>query len=352
MKKTIAIILLFSILWGCSNPQEFLEKGQHEKAFSSSLKKLKKNKFSTEDKETLISSLNSIVETQSKIISDLKQSNKMEHPKKAIYFCQQLLKKIEKSSPYTDNKFNSTKESLQKEINLINHSISERYLNQGLEQMVIYHSKNNKDAAKKAHSKFQKSFKYGNINPALDSLIQESLNAAQRIYIISVSDIFSITYSWDIDNKMDDIISYSDKFTTVLFEPSPLPSDFDCNIEIEFRSFNIDTDETIEEKEFEKEIITQTDTSIVIGKAIIKKIKKTFDWRVNINSKGTHNCQVVSTTFNERLIDEVVEVTTEGDIRAIPYQDQIGSTDKIMTDDEAVDELLETFYNKIVCHIF
>jgi len=170
--------------------------------------------------------------------------------------------------------------------------------------------------------------------------------------VIEGTQRFGISNSRDIDNALDELEGFSDKFLKVYYEPISIIREIDCEIEIELDDLDSNIDESSDSKEFEEEITTTEDTTIVTATVLIKEITKTVSWEVDLDVGGNKNCMVSDLSFEESYTNEIEQVEIEGDERAVPSRYKRMQDNELMSDEEITEKLLEDVYDRIASHIF
>jgi len=159
----------------CSSPQESLNKNDYQSAYNTSLRKLKKSKSIETNKKILVESLQKIFSEETHKIRNLKSSDNLENQVKAISLLNKLQKKIDKSSKFTEGKFEQSSDYIKAELVEIKQNLSAGYFEKGISFLSEFNNTNLKKSARSAYNSFSNAQKYGNKNSNLDSLLNESL---------------------------------------------------------------------------------------------------------------------------------------------------------------------------------
>lgn len=364
MKFRLLLIFISVGLIGCRTPQKSLEKKNYDRAFKLALSKLKHNKAVEENKEILSAALDEIIKQKTIEIKKLKSFGTLE---KALKEVQNLQVKINATDYYLLEEISDKKDQFEQEEQYLKSEISKNFMQDGLENLTIAENDMDKEKAKKAYYSFKKVKKYNSNIPKIDSLLQKSHQLGQKTYIVKANATFDILYNWKIDHQFDNLENLGGKFIKVYFEPIGEKTGTDCTIDVKFGSLCISESETKNKRMFTKTIVTGKEAVInsdgqtvkvekteeVSGEFITKKITKTADWvaQVNINA-GTKNCSLFNRSFSEDVEDVIEEYILEGDERAVPncYKSK-NSNDKLMSDDDMADELIEELYSQIRSYI-
>lgn len=377
-KKSIIALLLCCI--GCISSQKSFERGNYEKSYKSALKALKKgqsykaglkafkrNQAYDENIDMLSLSLTKILDQESRAKETLKRSENLEAKEKAISINQKLQTKIKKAELYLRNDFKEKKESLIEEEEILIKEVSSGYFELGKRKLELGEQNSNKEEIKQSYNNFIKSRKYGNKEGVLDSLINKSYELAQVIYHVDVSALSNLKYNWEIDSRFKGVESYSGEFRKIYYESCKKINGVDCDIKIRLWYLNFDLEEVTEEKQFSKEVVTGKETIVnssgekeevdkkeeVKGKVIIKQIEKTAEWEARIRLiTSSNNCALSGTNIAESLISEIEEIKLEGDERAIPQEYKNQKEEKLKSDDEMAEELIEMLYTRTIGHLF
>jgi len=323
MKLKLLQILITVGLIGCMSPQKSLEKKNYDRAFKITLNKLKKEKATLENKEILLIALNEIIKQKTIEINKLKNSGTLEN---ALRLVQNLQVKINAADPYLLKQISDQKNKFHKEEQDLKLEISKNLMVDGLENLAVAEKNTDKDKAQKAYYSFKKAQKYNSNINNLDSLIQKSHQLGQKIYIVEASAPFDLSYSWKINRQFDNLEGLGGKFIKVYFEPAKKIAGADCTIEIKFKSLWIKQSDAKNEQKFSKEIVT--------GKKTITNA----------------DCETEEVEITEEVTGKFIIL--EGDKRAIPnsYKSKT-SNDKLMSDDDMADELIDDLYRRIKNYI-
>lgn len=347
-------IILFSVILflSCSSPQKSFRNGNYSRAYKSALKKLKKEGPKSSYRTILINSLTKILKEEEQKAESLEASGILKDKESAYKIYGKLLDKIDESHQFTLDKFNSDHITYEEKRVSLKENIGEEYFMLGHENLDVYKSNKLKSNAKNAHVSFLKSQQYEYTNQGLDSLIEFSLNSARLIYLIEPDFPIESFGSFELKNILEDLEDESSTYIEVIYDPIGRPNDLDCYIEIEINSPEYTNSNNTESREFEEEIITNSDTLLVKGEVLIEITKRITTLDVEIDVNGNKNCSLFDSRLSESITEEIENYSISGDERAIPSEyKSIFSTDFKDKDDVMV-ELLENLYPEIRRAIF
>ncbi len=364
MKPFFYLSIIF-LLSACYNPAKQLEKGNYSNAYSASLQSLKKKKDRNVQK-VLIESLQAILDEKNSTKNELLETDDIKDVEKAIKINQSLQEKVTDAQAYTDGSFDEDLSYLMIEEDELKEFIADTYFDFGVESLDEAILKEDKAVAEDAYHYFEKAIKYGKQNDSIDSLSTFSYEYAQRVYVIDVNTSFLFSYSFEVENACDDLEREAGHFEQIYVDDHPDEGVLvDCEIELNFRDLDIDAQTRNSTQDFKKTIVTGSQTielpdgttkveditEEVTGSVSTREIIKVATWDVRMNvSKLTQNCRMYDRTFSRELISESIEHQLSGDRQAIPDSYKNARFDRIMEDDDMVDELLEDIIDEISSH--
>jgi hypothetical protein len=363
MKLQTLLCLSMLLLTACASPMKQLKKGNYEKAYKQANIQLRRGKSVNENTKVLKKSLTKIIAVESANKEKLKNSELIEDLEKAYEINLGLQDKIENAFTYVqDGTFQQDFDGLlteavwmKKEIGLVYYGFGQSGLEEAIEM-------NDKFAARDAYDDFLVAEKYGFTADSLDILKEKAIQFARLIYTVKAEAVFGIIYEWRIDRQFERLENYSDSFQRIFYEKNNVEG-VDCEMEIEFSNLDINNNENARTEIFSQQIQTGTTSvtdaegnvtqvpvySTVEGSVNIITRVREAEWEVNINVRsGSHNCKFKEDRFSRRLLAEVEEYYTSGDIRAIPFQYRNGTSGIMPTDDQMADELLEIIFREVV----
>lgn len=363
--KNLSIFLSTLIIFGCTSPQKFFDQKEYDKAYKSALKNLKNNKSAEENTSVLIASLEKIIEREYEKISFNQNSENPSDWDKAFNNIDKLKEKITDSRKFTKEHFGEKFKALSLQEEKIAQKAFGFYKKRGQENLEKYNSTEKKAYAQNAHQDFSKAKKYINEGIALDTLIDQSYNAAVVNILVETKTLWAIMEAWEINRAFDNIEDYSGGYRRIFFDRQI--NNVDCLMEIEFQRLDFKIDENTNSQDYEKRVIidyeTVTDTAgnesevPVYGDVegivnIITKTKTaTWEVRVNINSY-TQNCSMYSENFTAQRSSQIREITTSGDERAIPNEYLNPDEEEFEDEDDMAEALIDILYSEIVGYYF
>lgn len=346
----IAVIVIIVMLnRHFTSPERYFKNKNYVKAFEKSLKSPEKHRT------ILIDSLTKIIANDKEQILSLKSRN-VEDQAKALKLNQALSKKIKISSDYTNGLFQEEYESLKKEEDSLKNKVSKGFFEKGTDAFESFKISKDKDEAEEAYLSFRDAKNHGNQDPHIDSLLKESLQAAQKVYVIHTDKELTSKYTDMIDNNLEKLTENATEFIQVYYNSNPSgDKQIDCNIKITFTPFNSNIAESGSNKEvIKKEITTSAHESplmVECEKVTITRIK-TATWPVLIEVGGSNNCKIKDGKINEKITSKEETVNYTGDERAFPNGDNPVVTREFKRDDEMAQELIHLIYDKLKEKIF
>lgn len=361
MKFTKATPTLFLLIFltACVSPKKKFDAGDYEAAFKASLKNLKNEKKATPaDQDFLVKSLDKIYLTDRKEIGYYETTKDWKEWEKAYKINNNLLDKIEAANPYVSDKFAfNYQKTLDKEAELRNR-LADELMAIGQEHLDASIETGNKFLAQDAFNYFRKAEKYGVSNIDLIPLYQLCYDYGTVVYRVSAYAPFNISYNWDIDRTFENVRS-NRNFLQVLYEQNT--PNIDCDIQLDFKSLDINETRRETSQDFEKSIITGyhtvTDTSgfttrqeireTIRGTVKTTNITKKAQWRVYVYIKGySNNCRLSESNWCVGTESKIEEYDLSGDQRAIPQTYKGASFDNLTSDDDMAEELIEEIFRR------
>lgn len=353
---TITVFSLFS-LTACLSPKKKFDAGNYEAAFKTALKNLQKDKKTAPiNYDFLVKSLDKIYLADRKEIGYYETANDWKEWEKAYKINNDLLDKMEAASPFIGDKFAfNYQKSLEKEAELRD-SLADKLMELGEENLNVSIETGNKYLAQDAFNYFRKAEKYGVPRLNLISLYQLCHDYGTLIYRVSANAPFDLSYNWEIDRTFENVQSHQN-FVKVIYEQNA--SNIDCDIQLDFKSLNINERKREISQDFEESIIsgyeTVTDTSgfatrqeirqTVRGTVTTKTITKKAQWRVYVHIKGySDNCQLSERNWCVDTKSTIEKYDLSGDRRAIPQIYKRASFKKLTSDDDMAEELIDDIY--------
>ena len=367
MKNTHNYLFLLGLIFlftACSSARKSFEKQQYEKAIKLALKSLEKNKSVKESKNILQRSLVKVEREKYKQIQEKSTSDNLEDKVEAFEILSDLDEMYEKSIKYLDTSFSTKHDYIHNDWVNLRENISQSYFSRGQQNLTIAKKQDQKDLAQNAYYDFIESRKYGNIDRAVDSFMQASIDFGTITYVVQADPVFDISQSWEIDRTFDNIVNQGGIFRRVFFEPIGMPENIDCIIDIDFVSLDITNRDFTNTQNFTERVIVDykitQDTSgkqikepiygDVQGSVLTTDFERLGEWdvRVNVMARSKH-CQANDENFEESFTSKVRKTTLQGDERAIPSQyKNTMNMDELMDEDDIAEELINQIYQRII----
>ena len=359
MKLTTFTIFGLLLIISCSSPKKKFENGDYTAAFNTALKNLQKEKKAADaNRDILLRALDKIYLDDRKEISFYENSDGLINLEKAFKTNQNLLDKIEKATPYLDDKFAFNYQQSIEHQKEMSRTLIDGFMQLGQEHLTSSMENSNKFLAQDAFTYFKKAEKYGAMKSSLESLYQLCYEHGTLIYRVSANAVFDLSYNWEID-RIFESIQGNRNFITVLYEQD---ADYvDCEIEVSFKSLDIDEFRSRDSQNFEESVVTGyetvSDTSgysfqreirkNVEGKVTTTKITKKAQWRAYVYIKGySNNCQLSENNWSMSTESIAETIQTSGDVRAIPSTFQASSIVNLSNDSDMAGDLIEDVYEK------
>ncbi len=351
------------------SPQKHLAKNNYDKAFQTSLKKLKKGKNYTDNLYILQIALREQIAQQTKIMQPLLDSKFVYEAILGMKMSRELQHQIKAASKFTGDYFIKDYRRLIKEEEEARKFCAEKCFNVGVKKLEASLSTGMKILAIKAINDFENArfFKYKNIDK-LDSLIHASREAGKIIYSVEGYEYISFFKKWNknpnnlvkIYNKNDIDTATVDCFVSIKENRSAIVNSSSCSFE-SFCEKVQDGYETITEqvtvtnsdgKEetvvIEKEVPTYRE---VFGDVTIQKSEKRGEMSVQIEViPNSQNCVLSSTSFSKNLVFTAENYEISGDIDAIPSH-YISATETLPHDFVIEDEMREALHRQVYCYL-
>ncbi|MFK7773287.1 MAG: hypothetical protein AB8F94_14160 [Saprospiraceae bacterium] len=366
MNRTV-LFLFILFLFQCASPTKSLEKGNFQLAYKSSLAALEKGKSYNENQKILFQALDEIIAKESVEKDRQQNAEGLNSKEKSIKLNRSIQKKITKALPYLDGKFDETLEKLKTEEQQTNDFLASEYFSFGQEKLEKSENEKDKRFAQNAYYNFLKAKKFNSPEIDLNILTQRSLELGQVVYNIQKDAPFDIMLHWEIDRTFENLEGHQGDFLKIFYDNNLSYEKVDCQINIRFRSLDIDLEEDKSEEGFKKEIVTGTTTITnsageevevdvieeVEGIVSIQQFKKTATWNVRVEvTSNSKNCELGDASFEEETISTSQVFTLTGDERAIPNEYKKSKTEELTTDDDMAEILLGILYERISSHLF
>lgn len=352
------------LLISCSSPQKAFEKQNYSKAFRQSLKKVKSKKATSKDKDILMESLRQLLSQNDREIEILEQGRPPKDWIKALKYIDDSNEKIRKAAPYTRYDFTQINSRLADKETKITTDIYGFYLRAGKQELDESKQTGEKLKAQKAYGHFNQAKRYTNDPRLMDQLMAECVKYGKVIYSINSDAPFGL--GWEVDRAFGNFERESNRFLEVNFDR--IISDADCDINIDFRDFDIDyRRRTVEDRQFQEEVEagyrTETDTSgneiripiyeTVFGQVRVEELSKIAIGEIWINVYSNNkNCRLSDKRIENEIVNVVERHTITGDRRAIPNNYDDTFQDELMQDDDIAEELIDLLYEEIRNYIF
>ncbi len=365
MKIKLLVFLAAIAILSCHSPQELYKDGKFTKAYTKTLKNLKKKK-SRKAKVLLNKAFIKMVEeSQANMhsfgnnyrIRDIK-SNLIEYRDIADYYQdgKQFLKK-EARDIYT--KFKTEGTDFFSEVYSMADSHMEDFGNS---------NNGNKRDAQKAYLLYDLLKNNGDSSSPkyrqLDKDLATSYDAAIVVYNVEM-DMFFNDFRWEIERRFDDLEGESG-FNVFRFNEKF--DNYDCKLVLYFDDVDVDIDQSESSRTFTERILdgydTRTDTSghtvkkpryvDVQGEVITLSTRKTVSWTVELVSRynQSSDCNIRSDRFRAYEQDEAKKYQVRGDQRAIPSQYLNSSGDRLKDTKDMVEDVLDELYYEVRRYLY
>jgi len=344
----------------CASPKKSFEKGDYEKSFSSSLKKVKSKKATSAEKRILMESLRLIVAENMNEIKNLEKSKDPRDLKYALRLIGDTQSKINQAKQYSKIQFDESLLELDDKEAEISQVLFDHFYDNGLYHLKLAETKNRKQYAQEAFLDFEEAEKLQR-SRKIDSLKNVALERGIVYYRVHASAPFAGTFEWEIERIFDRVGNESSRFLNVEYDR--FGSDADCEIEVEFRNLDIREERrTTGRRDFQEEVIlryeTVQDTSgtrqvpiygtVYATVTTIEYSKSAFsDVYIDIDSNSP-DCELSGTSFSRRIDAVVEENEIVGDARAVPAQYGNESRDDLPRDNQLIEELVDEIYVEFV----
>ena len=363
--KNVIYIFFSILLFGCASPQKSLEKGNYSKAFKSALNNLRKNNSDAKSKKILLTALNEIIIQEREYLNMVMASGAIKKQVDGLKAVDKLKGKIASAEPYTDGEFAQIYQTLEEDETWLIDEVSGYYADEAFAYLEEFDQTGEKLKARRAYESFKKSNKYAPLTDGLDSLMEQSLELAQVFYNIEVSTIWNVYYANGIRRRMEDLADKDGTYIQVYFDSAAPSANFDCNIQISISSLEIDTRENESSQAYER-TITKTETTtnadgeevqvevetILKATVFTTELVKTAEWDVDVSVSGNRNCGIRGSRFSEEVCSRVENERFEGDERALPSSYRTNRDERLMSDGDLVDDLLEKVYDRVEDELF
>lgn len=366
--KFFQIILFTSVTLFLACNKSALEKfndKNFEGAINVAVKEIEKGNDISRNKNILNKSLKSLLQKTNEDQKSNLNSISASKWEKALSRLQSVESYFFKSRFYMDEENIKSYSDLKSKNQNLNKDIGDNYKNEGIANLNIAKSENNKAKARKAKDSFDKAKKYLENDNDLDGLIQECYKyGTQNIYIEGDSRFGGIS-NYDIDRTFDGLERESQDFLNIKYERRI--DDEDCRMYIEIQPIDYRDQNTTSRKDFSEKIQdgyeTKTDSEgntikvpkyiTVNGSVIITRQKRIAKGEARVDIKSSsNNCEFSDRDFNHSIESNIEKYDIIGDQRAIPSQYKYNSNQSHKSERDIEDEMLRYFYDQIRSNYF
>lgn len=362
MRNQTAIFLLFClfILLSACTASEKTVGNSVEKTYDTALSKLKSGNTSQKQITALSTALGEMIQSQMPLKDSLLQTNQLADKEKAFEMNQYLLFKIFPALPYVDKTYQTTFEKLKTEEQTLQTEFQSFYLEQGKSNLAEALAKGDKEKSKLAYEAFGKAIKYGIEASEVKELQQKSLDFSTIIYHVTIEAPMDRQYQILLEDKFRDVENINRKFKKIYFKRENLEN-VDCTLKIVLDPLHSHVEDRSNSRNFERSVQTgSTSTTDANGNSkespVFEKVSATltentkakiFRWNTVINiQSNSPNCTLTSSQFQESFENLSTRISISGDERAIPENYRMPE-EQMMTDQEAVEQLIEQIYDRI-----
>lgn len=364
MRLLVVILLGFTMLLSCASPQKSFNKGNYEKAFTSSLKSLKKGDKDRKLKSILNKSFDKLYEEHMSEVDRLSSSSYIEDWEESYLHLSKLLAYYDEGERYLDSDLDVAMSTAREQALLLREDLSSGFYNLASEKMDSYDRTGDKSMAQDAHQFYLKALDYGYEDRDLRNEINTAYEAAIVTINVEASAPYDLSYNWEIDRRFDDLENESEGFVKVTYDGMSMNAD--CNMEIRFSNLRRNLNERSTIRNFSERIQdgydTQVDTSgrttrvpiyvTVTGQVDIITEEYNYEWEASVNNYGdSRYCNFNNRRFREteRLVVERYQIS--GDRRAIPNEYLNDRVDNI-DEDRVAEDLMDEIYDDIRRYYF
>ena len=345
----------------CSSPQKNFEKGNYEKAYTSSLEDYKKGKRSRQTKDLMNRSFQELIKETTNSTERYLQSDLIEDWEEAFTTSSDLIDLYYDGKGYIDKAFDSPISRIESDTDALGTDIASGFFELGQQAMIDYRRNEDKVFAQNAFAFYGKAQLYNGTIEDIEVLIEEALSYAIVNVLVVTESPFEYRYIGVIDEVFRDIERESEGFYQISYKRN-LPN-ADCVLEIDFSRLDIDTRESRNTEEFSEEIEdgyeTQVDTSgnstrvqkyTTVTCSVTTLIRDiSYSWRAAVSTDNSRNyCEFNYRYFDatETTRDETYQIS--GDRRALPSRFNQSTTNTNRRTEDVVEELIEEIYDQVV----
>ena len=323
-----------------------------EKQYNTALEKLNKGKVTDKNKQSLILSLNKIINRELPKRDSFIRSEQLTEKEQGVEINDYLLKKIVDAASYTGIVFTEKQKRFEEEGNTAKNILRREYFNQGKTKLNLGVKEKDKSLTKEAYSAFVKAEKYGSDNGELQTLKKKSLDYSKMVYNITTQSSGKRAYDALINDRFKQMEQIEHRFKEIHYQKTTRKG-IDCLIEVFLDELIITTDTRTDNQQFSKEITAESEGNTAITKTVRgamrmnKKIKLAY-WDVTVNiQSNSGSCNLKNRRFREELTSEAIRVNLSGDERAIPERFKNIREQELLRDNEIAEELITRICKKI-----
>jgi len=315
VKYTYLFLLLSLLLGACTTPKKAYESGNHSKAISLIIKKLKKNEATKADLNILSKASNELVKTTLAKNDKKSRSPKVKNWIKVSEEYYEVLENVGEANQKSKGHITSSYDKICSAKKEVDFKIIDYFYEEGIVLLDKAANTGLKKAARQAHVEFENCVKYGGKNEYND--LEDMLEESHERGIVYFT-------SWDIRPN-----------TTFWVKPLPRDADYeaDCDVTVDKGFVNFMPSSSSTTKTYYEDVQTgsntETDTAgIVTTTPIYTEVSAqvTITTRTLTASSTTNiyvrdlsgHCTLRGESFTIDEVDEYEEVTITGDLRAVP----------------------------------
>lgn len=358
------MLFVLMLISACTASEKTIGESGLEKDYQSALNKLKSGNTSQKQIALLSTTLTTMISQQEPIKDSLLQTNQLADTEKAFEINQYLLVKIFPTLPYVDKNYKATFDKLKIEEEKLQTELQTIFFEKGKTNLDEAIAENNKEKARFAFEAFEKSVQYGKAEATVAPLKQKSLDFAMLVYHVTIDAPADKRYNILLDDRFREVENINRKFKKIYFQRENLEA-VDCTLEIVLDPLQNHIEDRSNTQTFERKVQTGTTTTTdgngnsketpvyqtVMGTLTKNTKVKVFRWNTVIKiHSNSPNCTLTSSQFQEIFESASTKISISGDERAIPegYQNV---EEQMMTDQEAVEQLIEQIYFRIQSNV-
>ncbi len=343
MYKIVTLALIICLIYGCASPQKCLDKGELDKAYTLSLKKVQQNKRIAFHQDLLNKALEAIIIQQSTKKQALLYTGTLAAKEESLFINQDLQKQINESQAYTNYAFTSTYKTLQEEAVYLQQSCAEEYFEKGRALLNEFSQSATKQVAQQAHQCLVKASNYGYAEKmeGLNTLVEETYELAELVYYVEVNNRFSPAYQADIDRIFQKIEQLDIPYTRIYYKNKPDSTPIDCTLQLNFSSFDIDYENECTTEFYQRQVEDGKREVVEDSTVTLEPIYKTIEAEVTRLREvktaesimqltilpHSNNCLLQDRRFSSSTCSENTSEDTSGDCDAIEGCPVSSSTD-------------------------